>query len=175
MASTPGSQSRYLSYNLREPPKADVLHRSSVVCIMSNELLDYLKGLDLPEDYAIFGSGPLLIRGIIESSNDLDVLCGPVSWRRALAIGKKVHLTDYGVDIVSVLDNRITFGTSWGIGHFDTMALVSSADVIDSLRFVRLEYVAAYKTIRANEKDRRHLAALQDYEQRRASSQGCMH
>lgn len=156
-----------MSYNFYHPSKADVLHQSSVVSIMSNELLDYVRGLDLPEDYAIFGSSPLLARGIIESSNDLDVLCGPESWSRVLAIGKTVHLKDYGVDIVSVLDNRVTFGTSWGIGCFDTIALVSSADVIDSLRFVRLEYVVAYKTIRANEKDRRHLAALRDYQQGR--------
>ena len=130
---------------------------------MSEDLFEYLRSLDLPKDYAIFGSGPLLIRGIIETCNDLDVLCGPESWSEVSKVGEIVHLRDYGVDIVSMLDNRITFGNRWGIGDFDTNELIESAEDIGSLRFVRLEYVKAYKSIRSSEKDERHLRALNHY------------
>jgi hypothetical protein len=131
---------------------------------VSVRLFDHLKTLDLPDDYAIFGSAPLTVRGIIESSNDLDVLCGPKSWLAATKLGHVVHLEDYDVDVVSILDDQITFGTGWGIGNFDVTDLILSADKIDSLRFVRLEYVEAYKSIRASEKDKDHLRALRMYQ-----------
>ena len=130
---------------------------------MSAQLFDYPRKLDLPQDYAIFGSGPLTVRGIIEASNDLDVLCGPHSWAAATKLGDVVHLEDYGVDVVSILDDQITFGTRWGIGDFDVTELIRSADEVDSLRFVRLEYVEAYKLIRSSEKDKGHLQALRKY------------
>ncbi len=130
---------------------------------MSAELFDYVRRLQLPYDYAIFGSAPLAVRGIIEASNDLDILCGPQSWAAATTLGEPVHLEKYGVDVVSILNDRITFGTRWGIGAFDANELIASADEIDSLRFVRLEYVEVYKTIRANDKDKDHLSALRNY------------
>ena len=133
---------------------------------MSEDLFEYLRSLNLPRDYAIFGSGPLWVRGIIEASNDLDVLCGPEAWAKVCRRGNKVHLREYGVEVVSMLDDRITFGTHWGIGDFDTAALIESAEEIQALRFVRLEHVEAFKLIRSSEKDKRHLRALRNYLQR---------
>ena len=133
------------------------------VTSLPGHLFDLVRSLDLPHDYAIFGSGPLLIRNIIDSSDDIDILCGPACWARVTTLGDLCHLDDYGVDIVSLFDGRVTFGTDWGIGDFDTDLLIDSADVIEGLRFVRLEYVQAYKSIRASAKDRRHLRALHGY------------
>lgn len=155
-----GRQWSLKKFGLYFPLLAQRRHRT-----MSEKLFDYLRKLDLPPDYAIYGSGPLSVRGIIEASNDLDVLCGPDSWAVATKLGDVVHLADYGVDVVSILDDHITFGTRWGIGDFDVAELIRSADEIDSLRFVRLEYVEAYKFIRSSEKDRGHLQALRKYQQ----------
>ena len=130
---------------------------------MAEHLFEYLRNLELSSDYAIFGSGPLLVRGIIKSSNDLDVLCGPEAWGEVCKKGQKIHLRDYGVDVVSMLNGRITFGTHWGIGDFDTAALIESAEELEALRFVRLEYVEAYKLIRSSDKDKQHLIALREY------------
>ena len=62
--------------------------------------------LELPAgDYAVFGSGPLTVRGIIPFSNDLDVLCGDPCLETGP--GRSVtleHLPDYDVDIVTMLD-----------------------------------------------------------------------
>ncbi|GAF93599.1 unnamed protein product, partial [marine sediment metagenome] len=44
--------------------------------------LDELKRLDLPKDkYAIFGSGPLAIRGLREN-RDLDIIVKPELWEK---------------------------------------------------------------------------------------------
>jgi hypothetical protein len=46
-----------------------------------DELLGLLSEYDLPDgDYAIFGSAPLMILGIIDSVNDLDVIIRPSKW-----------------------------------------------------------------------------------------------
>jgi hypothetical protein len=128
---------------------------------MAAALFDRLRQLELPPDgYAIFGSGPLAIRKIISSCNDLDVLCKPRVWSSVLEMGDSEYLPRYDVTIVHLPDCDITFGTSWGIGEFDIEALIDGAETIDSLPFVRIEHVIAYKKIRSSAKDLAHLDAL---------------
>ena len=126
-----------------------------------NKLIERVAKLGLPvADYAIFGSGPLLVRGVIEHVNDIDIICRGRAWEHALTIGELVHLGEYNVDIVSIDDGLITLGRSWGIGNFDVDELIDAAEIIDELPFVRLQHVIAYKSIANRQKDRRHLDAL---------------
>jgi hypothetical protein len=128
---------------------------------MAAALFDRLRQLELPPDsYAIFGSGPLAIRKIIPSCNGLDVLCKPRVWSLVQEMGDSEYLPRYDVTIVNLPDCDITFGTSWGIGEFDIEALIDGAETIDSLPFVRIEHVIAYKKIRSSAKDLAHLDAL---------------
>lgn len=127
-------------------------------------LFNELKGLKLPAgDYAIFGSGPLIVRGIIPASNDLDILCRRQAWETVQELGEPEYLSDYDVTVVTMCDGRLSFGTEWGIGNFDINALIDSAELIEDLPFVRLEYVAGYKEIRRSSKDLDHLDALETY------------
>ena len=60
--------------NSQRPERASGLVTGSPS--FGNELFDLLRSLELPVgDYAIFGSGPLIVRGIIEATNDLDIIC----------------------------------------------------------------------------------------------------
>ena len=111
-------------------------------------------------DHAIFGSGPLLVRGVIDEVNDIDILCRGAAWRYARELGERVHLPDYDVEIISIDDGRITLGKTWGYGRFDTDILIDTAELISGLPFVRLEYVVAYKQIANRGKDQAHLRAL---------------
>jgi hypothetical protein len=46
-----------------------------------NQLLDSLHNLNLdPNDFAVFGSAPLVITGVIEDVNDFDVIIRPQLW-----------------------------------------------------------------------------------------------
>ena len=124
-------------------------------------IFDELRSLNLPDrDYAVFGSGPLAIRGVISGSNDLDVICRGDVWRDISSRGRLEYLPDYDVSVASFFDGRVTFGTSWGIGNFDVDELIDTAEKIESLRFVRLKHVVDYKTIRSSDKDLQHLRAL---------------
>lgn len=127
-----------------------------------SDLFELLRSLDLPRgDYAVFGSGPLIMRGIIEPANDLDVVCRGAAWARAAEAGSLI--TERGVTIASLFDGAITVGTEWAIGDFDVDELIDTAELIDGLSFVRLEHVVVYKEIAGRPKDVEHLASLEDF------------
>lgn len=114
-------------------------------------------------DYAIFGSGPLIVRGIIEATNDLDVISRGRAWGRALSAGELVSLPD-GARIVSCFGGALTVGTNWAYGDFDINELIDTAEVIDGLPFVKLEHVVRYKEIAARPKDLIHLQLLAEHQ-----------
>lgn len=126
-----------------------------------HRLLRKVRELRLPEgSYAIFGSGPLLVRGVIDEVSDIDIVCREPAWSSAKALGEVLRLPEYDLDVVSIGDARITVGTVWGIGEFNTDELIDTAEIIEALPFVRLDYVVAYKRIANRPKDRAHLERL---------------
>jgi len=129
------------------------------------DLFDALKQIALPQgDFAVFGSGPLIVRGIIPLANDLDVVCRGPAWDHAYRRGTITHLDQQDVEVVSFLDGRITVGRSWAYGEPDINDLIDTAELIRDLPFVRLQHVIAYKTIAGRPKDRDHLKVLSQWE-----------
>jgi hypothetical protein len=130
----------------------------------ATHLFGLLRGLALPRgDYAVFGSGPLLVRGIIETAGDLDVLCRDAAWARAQELGPAIAMPEDGIIVVSLCDGAVTLGTEWGIGHFDVDHLIDTAEVIDGIPFVLLEHVIAYKRLAGRSKDLEHLRLLEEH------------
>jgi hypothetical protein len=76
-----------------------------VRCVTS--LFDEVKALNLPRgDFAIFGSGPLIVRGIIPASNDLDIICRGEAWDEVQAMGIPTYLrasVTNGESVTSIL------------------------------------------------------------------------
>ena len=115
--------------------------------------------LDLPAgDWALFGSGPLLIRGWIEEVGDLDVISRRRAWAEAQRLGSPQTLSD-GAIIYEVADG-ITVGASWAYGDMDIDALIDSAEIIHGVLCVGLEHVVAYKQAANRPRDRHHLAII---------------
>ena len=134
-------------------------------------LFDYLRSLDLPtSQFAIFGSGPLIVRGYIKGVNDLDVICRADAWSLACVSGKVSYDERYNTSLASHCNGRVTFGTAWGIGNFDVDELIDTADIIDGLPFVKLEHVVAYKRIRSSPKDQLHLEQYREAIEGRTAS-----
>ncbi len=128
-------------------------------------MFDLLRSLHLPAgEYAIFGSGPLIVREIIPASNDLDIICRGSAWKAVQKIGEPAYLSELDVAVVTMCGGRLTFGSEWAIGDFDINELIDSAEIIDGLPFVRLEHVASYKKISKRPKDIEHLKALEALE-----------
>ena len=128
-------------------------------------LLGEVRALGLPAgNFVLFGSAPLLVRGIVPMTGDVDVLARGPAWEAARALGPTVRLPHYDVDVVRLLDGRIEIGTVWGIGDVDVDDLIDSAEVIDGLPFGGLAQVRAYKELAGRPKDREHLRLLDAWE-----------
>jgi hypothetical protein len=126
-------------------------------------LLQELLKVGLPEgDFALFGSGPLLVRGWIDEVGDLDVIARETAWDHAQRVGQLSRLDRYGIDIVSIGDH-ITIGTAWGIGDFSVGILIDEAEMIEGIPCVRLKHIIAYKRLVGRPKDRAHLAAIEGH------------
>ena len=124
-------------------------------------VFDLLRSIELPAgDFAVFGSGPLIVRGIIEVGNDLDVLARGAAWEKALESGELVYLPEHDVEVVSCFDGVVTIGTEWAIGEVDVDELIDTAEIIDGLPFVRLEHVIKYKQTAGRPKDLLHLQLI---------------
>lgn len=132
------------------------------------DLFALLRTAALPAgDFAVFGSGPLLARGVIDEADDLDVLCRGEAWERAREIGERTFLEDLDVEVYSIAGGAVTFGNRWAIGSFDVDHLIDTAEQIDGIPFVRIEHVVAYKRIARRPKDLEHLELLAGYESER--------
>lgn len=122
-------------------------------------LVQELAGLALPlGDWALFGSGPLLMRGWIDDVGDLDIISRLQAWDRAQTLGTPVVLDDGAV--IYQIGDGITVGSSWAYGEFSIDHLIETAETIEGVPCVRLEHVIAFKEIADRPKDRRHLALI---------------
>ena len=123
-------------------------------------LFERLRALNLPvEEHAVFGSGPLAVRGLLSTVGDLDVLCRGSAWEIVSDLGSVVM---YGQDRTIDLGNGLTFGTSWAYGDFDVPLLIDEAEVIDGIPFVRLDHVIEFKRIAGRPKDLLHIRLLEE-------------
>jgi hypothetical protein len=124
-----------------------------------DEATALIRSLNLPMgDYAVFGSGPLLAHGIIDYVADIDMVSRGPAWEHGLEIGDLIHLTEHNVTVCSFFDGLATMGRSWAYGAFDVDDLINSAELIDGLPYVPLEFVISYKKIAGRPKDMDHLA-----------------
>ena len=122
------------------------------------EILEQLRALALPVgDYAVFGSGPMLVRGIIDTVSDLDVLCRGMAWSKAQELATSTAVEE-GVAVVRA--GPISFGTRWGLGGIDVNRLIDEVEIIDGLPFAPLEAVVAYKRAAGRPKDVAHLELI---------------
>lgn len=123
-------------------------------------LIDELRDLDLASgDWALFGSGPLFLRGWIERVNDLDVIARGPAFRRAQTLGTPEPFDDGGV--LYRIGDDITVGDYWYYGELDIDVLIDTAELLDDIPCVRIEHIIAYKRIADRPQDREHLAAIE--------------
>jgi hypothetical protein len=131
--------------------------------LSENPLIRKLIDLDLPEDdFAVFGSGPLLAHGLKDSVPDLDILARGEAWRKAKQISTPRRSAS-GVGDVVEIDGAIEIFNDWPPGDLNTDRLIDGADVIDGIRFVRLDDVLAWKKRTGRSKDDEDIALLEQY------------
>lgn len=112
-----------------------------------------------PQDYAVFGSAPLLAHGLVEGVNDVDLLARGSAWTRAASLGEVETAPDG--DMVIRLANGVEIFDGWlGV---DKDALIDRTVLIDELPYADLRDVLAFKRILGRPKDKEHVRILEAY------------
>lgn len=127
-----------------------------------NDLFLKVKNLKLPAGkYAIFGSGPIAIRGLRECK-DVDIIV-----TRDVFIDCKTK-PDWQVkkldENTEYLDNDgIELWDRWGPGEWDVNKLIQEAEIIDGLPFVKLDEVLRWKEMNGRSKDLKDVKIIKKY------------
>lgn len=108
--------------------------------------------------YALHGSGPLLVHGLIEEVNDLDLVSRGPAWLRAceLAAPGRGRFDD----VVRPLPDVEIFD-GW-LGE-DADALIDGATMQNGLPCVHLEAVLRFKRRLGRPKDLAHIELIEEY------------
>lgn len=122
-------------------------------------LLKKLRKLNLPRDkFAIFGSGPLGIRGL-RRIKDLDLVVLPELWNELKQqypvvkkeLGESVNLSE-NIEAITAL----RFG-------FNPQRVIEEADIIDGIRCVNLKTIIEWKRKMGRKKDLEDIKLIKDY------------
>ncbi len=123
-------------------------------------LLERLRGLNLPSDqFALFSSGPMAVRGLREPG-DLDVLVSKNLWDK-LSQKYSVEESWHGGKIRAIAEEIDAYDAT--AAPISAEELIERADIIDGVRYVKLEDVVAAKKIEAREKDLRDIEIIEEY------------
>jgi hypothetical protein len=116
--------------------------------------LDELRSLDFPlDEYAIFGSGPLAIRGIM-ANKKIDIVVSNEIWNR---FSKENTGTN------KVRRGHIEICKDWKPYFPDSSVLIGDSELIADFRYVKLPYVLEWKEQSKVKKDREDVLLIKKY------------
>ena len=120
--------------------------------------MDALKELNIPkEDCVIYGSAPMVLRGLKEKNNDLDVLVKDSLWEK-LSVKYPNNINGDYIDIngVSFTHTDMNF-----LGSVDDA--IKNSDVIDGYHILTLAETKRWKEKIGSEKHLKDAKAIEEY------------
>lgn len=134
----------------------------SIKSVMENKaLFKKIKELDLPiGEYALFGSAPMGIRGL-RDCRDIDMIVSEKLWDDLVSKGWKKETVASGSE--RLLKDEIEVFKEWRPKGLDVDKLISEADIVDDLPFVKLKYVLTWKKLNGRDKDKRDIEILEKF------------
>lgn len=132
---------------------------------MSNEgLFQKVKDLNFPqEQYALFGSMPMGVRGIRES-HDADIIVTESLFNKLKGGGEwKIRLTLRNTEGLINEDGDVEILKDWGPGGWNVGELIKGAEIIGGLPFVRLGEVLKWKKLIESEKSQKDVELITEY------------
>lgn len=112
--------------------------------------------------FAIFGSGPLAVRGLKEP-NDLDIIVTQSvyeefrdikNWTEKLFLDGSKHYLE---------KENIELWKEWGPGEWNVQELINTAEIIEGLPYVNLHNVLLWKEQNARPKDLEDILKIKEY------------
>jgi hypothetical protein len=112
------------------------------------------------DKYIVFGSGPLMIRGLVEG-HDLDVFVSDDIFEEyKKKVGWKLNQCkkDY-----TISKDGIELSKTWKPGEWDLNELINDAEYINDIPFVSLNITKQWKLLKGREKDLNHIKVIDRY------------
>ena len=127
-----------------------------------NSFFDEARALNLPlGEYAIFGSGPMVVRGIREG-RDIDIIVTKSLFEK-LRDRYSEHIHEEKLELGKIeLSSKCLDYSDEEIG-----TLISTAETIEWLSFASLDEVVKFKKRLAREKDIRDIGLIEEYRKNR--------
>ena len=123
----------------------------------NERLFNELRELNFPSDqYLVFGSGPMGIRDMREIP-DVDIFVTEKLWKELL----KTQESEDGRSIQ--LSANIEAIRTWFPGEWNVKELIAEADIIEGVRFAKLERVCEWKKQRMAPKDEEDIKTIEVY------------
>ena len=123
------------------------------------KLLNEFKKLDLPDsEYAIYGSGPLGVRGIREV-NDLDIIVTDSLYQNL----KEKYSQEPRKERIKIGEIEIYPLWAWGPKFDGLETTIKRAEVIQGFRFVRLKDLLKWKEKMGRPKDFEDIELIKNY------------
>ena len=114
--------------------------------LLIHPLIAELVSLGLrPDDYAVFGSGPLLAHGMPVHVNDLDIVARGAAWQKVARLRTPVPAPSGSGLMVELAAGDLQVFNAWTPPDWDVDTLIEQADVIEGIRFASLADVLARK------------------------------
>lgn len=143
------------------------------VRLLEHPLIAQLLEFDLdPDDFLIFGSGPLLAHGVRDVIHDLDIVARGAAWEWARASGSPSTGVISGTPAARFGGGKIVFFDRWiapdenkNSPYWGADALIERAVIHDELRlrFASLHDVLVYKENLKRPKDIEDIKAINEY------------
>ncbi len=132
--------------------------------LLTHPLVAQLVALGLPpDDYVVFGSGPLLAHGLTADVHDLDIVARGRAWQLAAALKPPVPAPSGTGLMVELAGGELQVFNAWTSPGWDVNELIDEADVIDGIRFVTLPVVLAWKRESRRDKDTEHVELIEKH------------
>lgn len=132
---------------------------------MFDRLLNDVKKLSLPKgEYALFGSSPIIVRGIRAASHDIDILVTEELWNQyRVNPAWEVRTLDNGDEFLEWASHDIELYKKWGPGEWNVQEILASAEEIGGVMYVPLETVLQWKKHSARPKDLADVELIEGY------------
>lgn len=130
---------------------------------MNEKLFKEMENINLPTgNFAVFGSGPICVRGLREC-RDLDVVVTEKVFNECLRNSDWELKKRNNNECLKNKNFEIELWKDWAPGDHNIQELIKDSEFINGIPFVKLEYVLKWKKINNREKDLKDIKIIEDY------------
>jgi hypothetical protein len=126
------------------------------------EMVTAVRGLGMTKSqFAVCGSSVLMIHGLVSLVRDIDIIAYGDAWEH-VCNGRQPRKAPLGDNVVSFREGQIEVFDGWSSTGWRVQDMIAEADLIDGIRYIRLERILENKLWMNRPKDQEHIALIQD-------------